>query len=114
MDMAGINQVYRRFEVWQVTLEPVAGSEMAKTRPCVIVSPDEMNKYLNTVIIAPLTSTQKDYPFRLDCTFQNHAGQVALDHIRSVDKKRLVTKLGIMDEKTNLLICDLLIKISSY
>ena len=109
-----MKQIYRQFEVWQVTLEPVAGSEMAKTRTCVIVSPDEMNKYLNTVIIAPLTSTRKDYPFRLNCTFQNHPGQVALDHIRSVDKKRLVTKLGDLDEKTNLLICDLLIKIFSY
>lgn len=112
--MAGIAKTYRQFEVWQVALEPVAGSEMAKTRPCVIISPDEMNKYLHTVIIAPLTSTRKDYPFRLNCTFQNYPGQIALDHIRSVDKKRLVTKLGIMDEKTNLLICDLLIKIFSY
>lgn len=114
MDMAGVKQAFYQFEVWMVALEPVAGSEMAKTRPCVIVSPDEMNKYLNTVIIAPLTGTRKEYPFRLDCTFQNLPGQIALDHIRSADKKRLVTKMGIMDEKTNLLICDLLIKIFSY
>ena len=114
MDMARVNASYLQFEVWKVTLEPVKGSEIAKTRPCVIISPDEMNKYLNTVIIAPLTSTRKNYPFRINCDFQNHPGQIALDHIRSVDKERLTNRLGAIDEQTALLVCDVLIKMFSY
>ena len=83
----------QRFEVWLVNLDPTQGSEINKTRPCVVLSPDEMNRYLRTVTIAALTSTRRDYPSRVDCTFQGKEGQVALDHIRSVDKTRFGTPL---------------------
>jgi mRNA interferase MazF len=94
MDMARIT--YTRFDVWLVDLDPVMGSEIKKTRPSVIISPKEINQHMNTVIIAPLTSTIKNFPFRLNCKFQNHNGQIALDHIRSVDKIRLVRKVGVI------------------
>jgi len=83
-----------RGDVYLVDLNPTKGVEMRKTRPAVIISPDEMNKPLKTIIIAPLTSTIRDYPFRVDCTFQKKKGQIALDQIRSLDKKRLIKKMG--------------------
>jgi mRNA interferase MazF len=89
-----------RFEVWLVNLDPTQGSEINKTRPCVVISPDEMNRHLRTVIIAALTSTRRDYPSRVDCVFQRKEGQVVLDHIRSVDKTRLVRKLGTLATTT--------------
>lgn len=84
----------RRFEVWLVGLDPTQGSEIRKTRPCVIVSPDEMNRYLRTVIIAPMTSTQKPYPSRINLMFQRKKGQVVLDQIRTIDRDRLLRRLG--------------------
>lgn len=89
-----------RFEVWLVNLDPTQGSEINKTRPCVVISPDEMNRYLRTVTVAALTSTRRDYPSRVDCRFQSKEGQIALDHIRSVDKARLVRKLGALPAAT--------------
>ena len=86
-----------RFEVYFINLNPIQGSEINKIRPCVIISPNEMNRNLNTVIVAPLTSTIKDYPVRVDCVVANKQGQIALDHIRSVDKKRLGKKIAIID-----------------
>jgi len=86
--------VVKQFEVYLVTLDPTKGSEIKKTRPCVIVSPNEMNHYLNTAVIIPLTSTIKNYPTRVSCSFDNKAGQVAIDQIRAVDKSRLVKKIG--------------------
>ena len=88
----------RRYEVYLVNLDPTQGSEIQKTRPCVIVSPDEMNRYIRTVIIAPMTSTQRDYPTRVNLTFQQKKGQVILDQIRTVDKSRLVKRLGVLPE----------------
>lgn len=90
----------QRFEVWLVNLDPTQGSEINKTRPCVVISPDELNRYLRTVTIAALTSSSRSYPCRVDCQFQGKSGQVALDHIRSVDKTRLVRKLGILEVAT--------------
>lgn len=84
----------RRFEVWLVGLDPTQGSEIRKTRPCVIVSPDEMNRYLRTVIIAPMTSSQKPYPSRINLVFQRRKGQVVLDQLRTIDRDRLLRKLG--------------------
>jgi mRNA interferase MazF len=84
----------RRFEVHLISLDPTKGSEIRKTRPCVIISPDEMNKHIRTIIIAPMTSTIKNYPTRVTTTFQGKKGQVVLDQIRSVDKSRLIKKLG--------------------
>lgn len=99
-----------QFDVYLVALDPTLGSEIKKTRPCVIVSPDEMNRHLNTVIIAPLTSTIKNYPTRVNLTFQEKQGQVVLDQIRTVDNRRLVKKLGIISAKTKLSVSKLLIE----
>lgn len=92
--------VSRRFEVWLVTLDPTVGSEMQKTRPGLIVSPDVMNERLHTVIIAPLTSRGFAAPFRVPCRFENKDGQIALDHLRAVDKARLVRQLGVLEAAT--------------
>ena len=90
----------RRDEIWLVSLDPTQGSEIQKTRPCLIVSPNEANEYLRTVIIAPMTTTERVYPTRVSITFQNKRGQVALDQIRAVDRQRLVRKLGTAPSKT--------------
>lgn len=90
----------RRFEVWRVALDPTVGSEMRKTRPAVVVSPNEMNDRLNTVLIAPLTSRGFAAPFRVPCHFQGKAGQIALDHLRAVDKSRLVQAIGTLEPPT--------------
>ena len=92
--------VVRRTEVWLVNLDPIVGSEIGKSRPCVIVSPDEANKYLNTVTAAPLTSTIKAYPSRVNCVFDHRHGQIAIDQIRAIDKNRLIRRLGLLDEQT--------------
>ncbi len=85
---------FERFDVYLVNLDPTQGSEIKKTRPCCIISPDEMNRYISTVIIAPLTSKGRNYPSRVNCNFRNSKGQIVLDQIRTVDKSRLVEKLG--------------------
>ena len=90
----------KRTEVWLVELNPNVGSEVKKTRPCMIVSPDEANKYLNTITIVPLTSTLKSYPSRVNCSFDGQDGQVAIDQVRAVDKLRLKKKLGMLDKRT--------------
>jgi mRNA interferase MazF len=83
-----------RFEVHLISLDPTKGSEIRKTRPCLIISPDEMNKHIRTVIIAPMTSNIKNYPTRVTTTFQGKKGQIVLDQIRTVDKNRLIKNLG--------------------
>ncbi len=88
----------RRYDICLVNLDPAQGSEIRKTRPCVVISPDEMNRYIRTVIIAPLTSTRRDYPSRVDVTFRRKKGQVVLDQIRTVDKSRLVRWLGVLQD----------------
>lgn len=79
----------KQYSVYWVNLDPVIGSEVNKTRPCVVISPDEMNKYLKTVIIAPLTHTMKNYPSRVSCTISGTDGMIMLDQIRTIDKARL-------------------------
>ena len=86
-----------RFDVYIVVLGPTTGSEMEKSRPCLIVSPDVMNSNLNTVIIAPMTTTIRNYPSRVKTTFQDKEGDIALDQIRTVDKQRLERRLGQID-----------------
>jgi mRNA interferase MazF len=88
----------KRFDVYLVNLDPTKGSEIYKTRPALIVSPDEMNKYLNTVIIAPMTSKGLPFPSRVNCTFQGKEGLIVLDQIRTVDKERLQKKLGTIEK----------------
>ena len=92
--------VVQRFEVYLVSLDPTVGSEIQKSRPCLIISPDEMNRHINTVIIAPLTTRGRDYPTRVSCTFQGRQGQIVLDQIRTVDKTRLIRKLGRISRPT--------------
>lgn len=86
--------VARQYDIWLVNLDPTLGAEMKKTRPCVVVSPDAMNRHLRTVQIAPMTSNTTPYPWRAAITFRRKRGVVALDQLRTIDKKRLVTKLG--------------------
>ncbi len=88
----------RRFEVYRVNLDPTQGKEIKKTRPCLVISPDEMNQFIATVIIAPMTTKGRDYPSRVRCRFQGKDGQVVLDQIRAVDKSRLLEKLGKIDK----------------
>jgi len=89
-----------RFDVCMVNLDPTFGHEIKKTRPCLIISPNEMNKHIRTVIIAPMTTTGKAYPTRISTSFQGKKGQIVLDQIRTVDKKRLVKVLGKIDATT--------------
>jgi len=92
--------VVNRFEVYIVILDPTIGSEIQKTRPCLIISPDEMNLHIATVIVSPMTTKGRSYPTRVACTFQGKEGQVILDQIRTVDKSRLARKLGQIDDET--------------
>jgi len=88
--------VTRRFDVFLVRLDPTCGSEIQKTRPCLVISPDEMNQHIRTVIVAPMTTRGPSYPTRVPCTFQGKRGQVILDQVRTVDKSRLIRKLGVI------------------
>jgi mRNA interferase MazF len=83
-----------RFEVYLISLDPTKGSEIKKTRPCLVISPNEMNRHIRALIIAPMTSTIKNYPSRVTTTFQKKRGQIVLDQIRTVDKQQLIKKLG--------------------
>ena len=95
-----MGMVVKRFEVYLVNLDPTVGSEIKKTRPCLIVSPDEMNRHIAAVIIAPMTTKGRNYPTRVSCQFEGKRGQVVLDQLRTVDKKRLVKRLGRIDKNT--------------
>ena len=92
--------VVARFDVYLVNLDPTVGSEIRKARPCLIISPDEMNRFIATVIVAPMTTRGRDYPTRVGCTFKGKPGQVVLDQIRTIDKVRLIKKLGRIDKQT--------------
>ena len=89
----------KRFDVFLINLDPTIGYEIKKTRPCLIISPNEMNRFISTVIVAPMTTKGRKYPTRISCTFQGKKGQIVLDQIRTVDKKRLVKKLGAISNK---------------
>lgn len=90
----------QRDEVWLVVLDPTQGAEIQKTRPCLVISPDEMNRHLRTVIVAPMTTVTRPYPTRVSMRFQGKRGQVALDQLRAVDRQRLVRMLGAVSAKT--------------
>lgn len=92
--------VIKRFEVYLVNLDPSLGREMKKTRPCLVVSPDDMNQYISTVIVAPMTTKGQSYPTRVACRFHNKEGQIVLDQLRTVDKIRLVKLLGRISPTT--------------
>ena len=90
----------RRFDVVLVRLDPVEGSEIAKTRPCVVVSPDELAAVLRTVLVAPMTTSERTWPFRVPCRFRNREGFVAIDQIRAIDRGRVVRRLGSLPPST--------------
>ncbi len=92
--------VVKRFDVYLINLHPTVGSEIRKTPPCLVISPDEMNRFIKTVIVAPMTTKGTSYPTRVLCKFQGRQGQVVLDQIRTVDKTRLVRRLGKVDKQT--------------
>jgi mRNA interferase MazF len=95
-----MGMVIKRFDVYLVNLDPTVGGEIRNARPCLIISPDEMNRYIGTIIAAPMTTRGRNYPARVPCTFKGKDGQVVLDQIRTVDKSRLVQKLGRIDKQT--------------
>ena len=103
--------VIKRFDVFLVNLDPTIGSEIQKTRPCVVISPDEMNLHISTVIIAPMTTKGKTYPTLIGCQFQGKNGQIVLDQIRTIDKTRLVKKLGRINQDEQKVVLDTLAKI---
>jgi mRNA interferase MazF len=107
----GVVKSPRRDEVWLIRLDPSFGSEIRKTRPCLIVSPDEMNESLQTALVAPMTSTLRKYPTRVAVSFQGKTGQVALDQIRAVDRERLIRKLGTISAKPAQQSSDVLLEI---
>ena len=90
----------KRFDVFLVNLDPSVGHEIRKSRPCLVISPDEMNQHISTVIVAPMTTKGRNYPTRVPCIFQGKEGQVVVDQIRTVDKIRLVKRLGKVDSQT--------------
>jgi mRNA interferase MazF len=92
--------VIERFNICLVRLDPTTGAETPKTRPCLIVSPDELNQAVSTVIIAPMTTVRRGWPTRVELTFQGKTGEIALDQIRAVDKSRLMKRLGKLDSAT--------------
>jgi mRNA interferase MazF len=94
-----MGMVIRRFEVYLVNLDPTVGSEIRKSRPCLVISPDEMNAHIATAIVAPMTTRGRDYPSRVACQFQGKDGQIVLEQIRTVDKSRLVKRIGIIDSR---------------
>ena len=106
--------VVKRFDVYLVNLDPTFGSEIQKTRPCLVISPDEMNRNIRTVIIAPMTSAQKEYPTRLSCTFQKKKGQIVLDQLRTIDKARLIRRLGTIDSKDQLEVISMLQRLFAF
>ena len=103
-----MGMVIRQYDIFLIDLDPSVGHEIQKTRPCVVISPDEMNRNIGTVIIAPMTTKSRNYPTRVGIRFQNKAGWIVLDQIRTVDKNRLVRKLGRLNEKNILEVKDAL------
>lgn len=102
-----------RFDVLLISLDPTQGSEIKKTRPCLVISPDEMNRHIKTLIVAPMTTKSRSYPTRIPVAFDGKEGAIVLDQIRTIDKSRIIKKLGAIDEKTADLVKDILGKMFS-
>lgn len=100
--------VVNRFDVFLVNLDPTIGSEIKKTRPCLIISPNEINHHISTVIVAPMTTKGQLYPTRVTCQFQGKEGQIVLDQIRTIDKTRLVKLLGQITTEEQKVVLDIL------
>ncbi|MCO4304993.1 type II toxin-antitoxin system PemK/MazF family toxin [Riemerella anatipestifer] len=101
-------ELINQYDIVLVNLDPTIGSEIKKTRPCVVISPNEMNKYLSTVVVAPMTSTSKPYPTRIEVKTNNKAGWVVIDQIRTVDRKRIAKQLGRISDKEIVKVKDVL------
>ena len=106
--------VVNRFDVCLISLDPTVGSEIKKIRPCLIISPNEMNHNIRTIIVAPMTTAGKDYPTRVRCTFKRKKGQIVLDQIRTIDKTRIIKKLGTIGPKTQLEVISVLQQLFSF
>jgi len=106
--------VVNRFDVYLINLDPTVGSEIQKTRPCLIISPDEMNRHIRTVIVAPMTTVCKDYPTWISCKFKKKKGQIVLDQIRTIDKTRLIKKLGSINPETQLEVISVLQRLFAF
>jgi mRNA interferase MazF len=106
-----MGMVVAQFDVFLVALDPTIGSEIQKTRPCLVISPNEMNQHLATAIFAPMTTKGKPYPSRIPIHFQGKDGLIVLDQIRTVDKTRLVKKLGSIDDGDQKAVLSLLLEI---
>lgn len=90
----------KRFDIYLTELDPTVGYEIQKTRPCLVISPDEMNRHIRTVIIAPMTTRSRAYPTRVACSFEQRDAYIVLDQIRTVDQQRLIKRLGTIDRET--------------
>jgi mRNA interferase MazF len=106
--------VINRFDVYLTNLDPTVGSEIQKTRPCLIISPDEMNRHIRTVIVAPMTTAGKDYPTRIACKLKKKKGHIVLDQIRTIDKTRLVKDIGTIDSETQLKVLAVLQRLFAF
>ena len=106
--------VVNRFDVYLINLDPTIGSEIQKARPCLIISPDEMNRHIRTVIVAPMTTAGKDYPTRVSCKFKKKKGRIVLDQIRTIDKTRLIKKLGSINPETQLEVISVLQRLFAF
>jgi mRNA interferase MazF len=106
--------VVNRFDVYLTNLDPTIGSDIKKARPCLIISPNEMNRHFRTVIVAPMTTVGKDYPTRIPCQFKKKKGQVVLDQIRPIDKIRLIKKLGTIDPETQIAAISILQRLFTF
>ncbi len=104
----------KRFAIFLVSLDPTYGSEIKKTRPCLIISPDEMNANLTTVIIAPMTTRSRGYPSRVPAKLKGKSGEIVLDQLRTIDKHRLIKRLGQLDEALSQKVCSVLIDMFAF
>jgi len=109
-----MGMVINKYEIWLVNLDPTIGSEIRKVRPAVIISPNPINHNINTVIIAPMTTKKNKYPTRVDIFFEEKNGQIVLDQIRTIDKSRLIKKIGSIDKATQYEVTALLQELFSY
>jgi mRNA interferase MazF len=109
-----MGMVANRFDVYLINLDPTVGSEIQKTRPCVIISPDEMNRHIRTVTVAPLTTAGKEYPTRIPCEFKKKKGYIVLDQLLTVDKTRLIENLGTVDGETQLKVISVLQRLFAF
>lgn len=108
-----VTQIVHRFDIWLVQLDPTQGSEIKKTRPCIVISPNEMSS-LKTAIVAPMTSKGFSFPTRIQCVFQGKRGFVLLDQMRAVDKSRLIQKLGVISKNTQIKLINCLQELFAY